>query len=64
MAGKTAPLSLALEDILKILGENIRLSRPCRKISVTIVPIAGSSGQGMSRAILRVIERGNSVMLI
>jgi transcriptional regulator with XRE-family HTH domain len=56
MARKTAPLSPALEEILKTLGENIRLARLRRKISTTML----AERAGMSRATLRAVERGDS----
>ena len=37
MPRKTAPLSPALEDILKALGENIKLARLRRKITTTML---------------------------
>lgn len=56
MPGKTAPLSPALEDILKTLGENIRLARLRRKITTTML----AERAGMSRTTLRGVERGKS----
>lgn len=37
MSRKTAPLSPALQDILKMLGENIKLARLRRKITTTML---------------------------
>ncbi len=56
MARKIAPLSPALEDTLKTLGENIRLARLRRKISTTML----AERAGMTRTTLRAVERGDS----
>lgn len=56
MAKKTAPLSHALEDILKVLGENVKLARLRRKITMTML----AERAGMSRITLRKVESGNS----
>ncbi len=56
MAQKTAPLSPALEDILKELGENIKLARLRRKITTTML----AERAGMSRTTLRKVENGDS----
>lgn len=56
MARKTAPLSPALEDILKALGENIRLARLRRKITTTML----AERAGMGRVTLRKVENGDS----
>lgn len=56
MPRKTAPLSPTLEDILKILGENIRLARLRRKITTTML----AERSGMNRGTLRKIENGDS----
>jgi len=56
MPNKTAPLSLALENILKTLGENIRLARLRREITTTML----AERAGMTRITLRKIENGNS----
>lgn len=56
MAQKTAPLSPALEDILKELGENIKLARLRRKITTTML----AERAGMTRTTLRKVENGDS----
>lgn len=56
MAQKTAPLSPALEDILKELGESIKLARLRRKITTTML----AERAGMSRTTLRKVENGDS----
>ncbi|MCK5373813.1 MAG: helix-turn-helix transcriptional regulator [Alphaproteobacteria bacterium] len=56
MPRKTAPLSPALEDILKTLGENIKLARLRRKITTTML----AERAGMSRVTLRKVENGES----
>lgn len=56
MSRKTAPLSPTLEDILKTLGENIKLARLRRKITTTML----SERAGMGRITLRKVERGDS----
>lgn len=56
MPKKTAPLSPALDDILKVLGENIKLARLRRKITTTML----AERAGMSRTTLRKVENGNS----
>lgn len=56
MARKTAQPSAALDEILKALGENIRLARLRRKISTTML----AERAGMTRNTLRSIERGDS----
>lgn len=56
MARKTAPLSPALEDILKELGENIKLARLRRKVTTTML----AERAGMNRATLRKVENGES----
>ncbi len=55
MARKTAPLSPTLEDILKALGENIKLARLRRKITTTML----AERAGMGRVTLRKVERGD-----
>lgn len=56
MARKIAPLSSALQDILKTLGENIKLARLRRKITTTML----AERAGMGRITLGKIERGDS----
>jgi transcriptional regulator with XRE-family HTH domain len=56
MARKIAPLSLALEDILSMIGENIKLARLRRKITTTML----AERAGMSRVTLRKVENGDS----
>ena len=56
MPRKIAPLSFALEDILKVLGENIKLARLRRKITTTML----AERAGMGRITLRKVEQGNS----
>ncbi len=56
MAKKIAPLSPALEDILKTLGENIKLARLRRKITMAML----AERAGMNRITLRKVEDGNS----
>lgn len=60
MSRKTAPLTPAMEDILKSLGENIRLARLRRKITTTML----AERAGMSRNTLRSIERGASAVTL
>ena len=56
MPRKTAPLSPALEEILKTLGENIKLARLRRKITTTML----AERAGMNRVTLRKVENGDS----
>jgi transcriptional regulator with XRE-family HTH domain len=56
MPRKTAPLSSTLEDILKALGENIKLARLRRKITTTML----AERAGMGRVTLRKVESGDS----
>lgn len=56
MPKKTAPLSPVLDDILKVLGENIKLARLRRKITTTML----AERAGMSRTTLRKVENGDS----
>lgn len=56
MANKTSPLSPALKDILKTVGENIKLARLRRKITMAML----AERAGMSRITLRKVEGGNS----
>ena len=56
MARKTAPLLPAMNDILKVLGENIKLARLRRKITTTML----AERAGMGRVTLRKVENGDS----
>lgn len=56
MARKTAQSSPALDEILKVLGENIHLARLRRKISTTTL----AERAGMTRNTLRSVEHGDS----
>jgi transcriptional regulator with XRE-family HTH domain len=56
MSKKTAPLSPTLEDVLKELGENIKLARLRRKITTTML----TERAGMTRTTLRKVENGDS----
>lgn len=56
MSKKTAPLSPTLEDVLKELGENIKLARLRRKITTTML----AERAGMTRTTLRKVENGDS----
>lgn len=56
MPRKTAPLAPALEDILKTLGENIKLARLRRKITTIML----AERAGMNRVTLRKVESGDS----
>lgn len=56
MARKTSPLAPSLEEILRAVGENIKLARLRRKITTTML----SERAGMGRATLRKIENGDS----
>lgn len=60
MPRKIAPLSFVLEDILKVLGENIKLARLRRKITTTML----AERAGMGRITLRKIENGNSAVTL
>lgn len=55
MPRKTAPLSPALEEILKTLGDNIKLARLRRKITTTML----AERAGMNRVTLRKVENGD-----
>lgn len=56
MAKKKATLSPALEDALKVVGENIKLARLRRKITTTML----AERAGISRVTLRKVENGES----
>lgn len=56
MPRKTAPLPQALQEILKTLGENIKLARLRRKITTVML----SERAGMNRLTLRKVENGDS----
>ncbi|MGB8352690.1 MAG: helix-turn-helix domain-containing protein [Chthoniobacteraceae bacterium] len=56
MGRKTAHLTFDMEEILKTLGENIRLARLRRRISATML----AERAGMTRPTLRSVERGES----
>ena len=56
MPRKTATIPPSLENILKTLGENIRLARLRRKITATML----AERAGMSRVTLRKVENGES----
>lgn len=56
MSRKTAALTTRLEDVLKELGENIKLARLRRKITTTMM----SERAGMGRVTLRKVENGDS----
>ncbi len=56
MPRKTAPLSPTLENILKIVGENIKLARLRRKITTSML----AERAGMNRGTLRKVENGDS----
>lgn len=60
MPRKTASLPPTLKQTLKLLGENIRLARLRRKISMEML----SERAGMSRNTLRAIERGDSAVTL
>jgi len=60
MPRKTAPLSPALQDILKTLGENIKLARLRRKITTTML----AERAGMGRITLRKVENGDSAVTL
>lgn len=54
MPRKTAPLPPTLKDILKTLGENMKLARLRRKITTVML----SERAGMNRVTLRKVENG------
>lgn len=56
MARTTAQMPSGIEEILKTLGENIRLARRRRTITTTML----AERAGMVRKTLRSIERGDS----
>lgn len=60
MPRKISSLSPALESILKILGENIKLARLRRKITTSML----AERAGMSRITLRKIENGDGCVTL
>ena len=56
MVRKTTSLSPGLEDILRALGENIKLARLRRKITTTML----ADRAGIGRVTLRKAEHGDS----
>lgn len=56
MPRKTAPLTPTLEEILSVLGENIKLARLRRRITASML----AERAGMTRVTLRKIESGDS----
>lgn len=60
MPRKTAPPPPTLEDILKALGENIKLARLRRKITTVML----AERAGMSRVTLRKVENGDSAVTL
>jgi len=56
MARKKVTISLALESILKTIGENIKLARLRRKITTTML----AERADISRVTLRKVENGES----
>jgi transcriptional regulator with XRE-family HTH domain len=52
----TAPPPPTLEEILRVLGENIKLARLRRRITTSML----AERAGMTRVTLRKIENGNS----
>lgn len=55
MPRKTAPPPPTLEEILSVLGENIKLARLRRRITTTML----AERAGMTRVTLRKIENGD-----
>lgn len=60
MPRNTSALSPALEDILKTVGENIKLARLRRNITATML----AERAGMNRITLRKIENGDRSVTI
>lgn len=56
MPRKTSPPPPTLEEILRVLGENIKLARLRRRITASIL----AERAGMTRVTLRKIENGDS----
>jgi transcriptional regulator with XRE-family HTH domain len=56
MTGKKVTISPVLEDILKGVGENIKLARLRRKITATML----AERAGISRVTLRKVENGEN----
>lgn len=60
MPRKTAPPPPTLEEILRVLGENIKLARLRRRITASML----AERAGMTRVTLRKIENGDSGVTI
>ncbi len=60
MPRKTAPPPPTLDDVLKTLGENIKLARLRRKITTVML----AERAGMSRVTLRKVEKGDSAVTL
>lgn len=60
MPSKTLQIPSSLEEVLKILGENIKFARLRRNITTEMM----AERAGMSRVTLRKIENGNSAVTI
>ena len=60
MPRKTAPLPPTLQDILKTVGENIKLARLRRKITSVML----AERAGMNRVTLTKVENGDSAVTL
>jgi transcriptional regulator with XRE-family HTH domain len=60
MPRKTAPLPPTLQDILKTVGENIKLARLRRKITSVML----AERAGMNRVTLAKVENGDSAVTL